>query len=193
MKMSRYIFYPANRSAVLCACCEALKQKGYGVVDRPCESVTHLLLPVPSFQEDGSIKGGGDLQALLEKLPPSVRVWGTGMPNLLKGSFSVEGYGMATLCLNPQETPILMLQTADGSEHPERTNCEINSFFHNLECFKGFNVHLPRRSWSRVYQPFSVIPSFYPLSVIPSVVEESLRHAACATGRIHEMSRLRST
>ena len=63
--MSRYIFYPGNRSAVLCACCEALKQKGYGVVDRPCESVTHLLLPVPSFDDSGNIKGGGDPDTVL--------------------------------------------------------------------------------------------------------------------------------
>ncbi len=76
MIMSRYIFYPGNRSLVLSACCEALKQKGYGVVDRPCESVSHLLLPVPSFQEDGSIKGGGDLQELLQKLPAGVTVVG---------------------------------------------------------------------------------------------------------------------
>ena len=74
--MSRYIFYPGNRSSVLQACCETLKQKGYGVVDRPCESVTHLLLPVPSFQEDGSLKGGGDLRELLAKLPAGITVVG---------------------------------------------------------------------------------------------------------------------
>lgn len=74
--MSRYIFYPGNRSPQLCACCEALKQKGYGVVDRPCESVTHLLLPVVSFREDGSLKGDGDLKALLEKLPAGITVVG---------------------------------------------------------------------------------------------------------------------
>ena len=51
---------------------------------------------------------------LLDELPPATKVWGTGTDNLLKGKFSVESYGMATLCLNPQETPILMIQTADG-------------------------------------------------------------------------------
>ena len=48
---------------------------------------------------------------LLEKLPPSVRVWGTGMPNLLKGSFSVEGYGMCELCVNPEAPPFLLVET----------------------------------------------------------------------------------
>ena len=36
--------------------------------------------------------------------------------------------------------------------------------------------------------PALVIPSVPPPPVIPSVVEESLRLAACAFGRIHEMS-----
>lgn len=50
---------------------------------------------------------------LLEKLPPSVRTWGTGMPGLLKGSFSVEGYGNCTLCLNPQDPPFLVIKTVN--------------------------------------------------------------------------------
>ena len=53
---------------------------------------------------------------ILEKLPPSVRVWGTGMPNLLKGSFSVEGYGMCELCVNPATPPFLLLET-DGTTY----------------------------------------------------------------------------
>ena len=50
---------------------------------------------------------------LLKELPPSAKLWGTGTEHLLKGDFSVEGYGTAKLCLNPQETPILMIKTAD--------------------------------------------------------------------------------
>ena len=50
---------------------------------------------------------------LLEKLPPSVRTWGTGMPGLLKGSFSVEGYGNCTLSLNPQKPPFLVIDTVE--------------------------------------------------------------------------------
>lgn len=48
---------------------------------------------------------------LLETLPPSYRTWGTGMPNLLKGSFSVEGYGNCTLCLDPTDPPFLLVDT----------------------------------------------------------------------------------
>lgn len=78
--MSRYIFYPANDSAVLRATGEALKARGYGVVDRPCDSVTHLLLPVPSFEPDGSIKGGGDFEALLSRLPANITILGGFLP-----------------------------------------------------------------------------------------------------------------
>lgn len=76
MNMSKYIFYPANRSPALLSASEALKKRGYGVVDRPCESVTHLLLPIPSFEADGSIKGGGSLNGILDQLPRQVTIVG---------------------------------------------------------------------------------------------------------------------
>lgn len=78
--MSKLIFYPVNRSPVLCAAEEALKRKGYGVVSQPCESVTHLLLPVPSFDDKGHLKGGGDLEGALAKLPKTVTIIGGNLP-----------------------------------------------------------------------------------------------------------------
>ena len=48
---------------------------------------------------------------LLEKLPPASRTWGTAMPNLLKGSFVVDGYGSCTLCLDPTAPPFLLIRT----------------------------------------------------------------------------------
>ena len=68
--MARYIFCTANRGAVLQAAAEALKSRGYGVVDHPCESVTHLLLPVPSLQV------GADLEELLRQLPKDITIVG---------------------------------------------------------------------------------------------------------------------
>ena len=50
---------------------------------------------------------------VLETLPGAVRTWGTGMPNLLKGSFSVEGYGNCTLCLDPTDPPFLLIKTEE--------------------------------------------------------------------------------
>ena len=74
--MGAHIFYLATSSPALRAAGEALKSRGYGVVDRPCDSVTDVLLPVPSFDADGSIKGGGSLEALLSRLPKHVTILG---------------------------------------------------------------------------------------------------------------------
>ena len=49
---------------------------GYSVTDSPSPHVTHLLLDVPSFDANGALRGGGDIRALLEALPPSVTVCG---------------------------------------------------------------------------------------------------------------------
>ena len=38
--------------------------------------MTHLLLPVPSFEPDGTIKGGGDPEALLKALPKDITIIG---------------------------------------------------------------------------------------------------------------------
>lgn len=94
--MARYIFYPANHGAVLRAAAETLKTKGYGVVEHPCESVTHLLLPVPSFDEGGKLKGGGDLQELLAQLPKNITIVGG---NLDPDSFP--GYRLMDLLKDP--------------------------------------------------------------------------------------------
>lgn len=50
---------------------------------------------------------------VISQLPSAARVWGTGMASLLKGSFSVTGYGMATLCLDPGAEEFLVLQTGE--------------------------------------------------------------------------------
>lgn len=78
--MSRYIFYPIKLTPVLRAAGEALKAKGYGVVDHPCESVTHLLLPVPAFDDQGNLKVSCDLDATLSTLPKNITIVGGNIP-----------------------------------------------------------------------------------------------------------------
>ena len=55
---------------------QQLKQKGYKITNAPYPAVTHLVLPVPSFRPDGSIQGGGELDALLAQLPNSTTIIG---------------------------------------------------------------------------------------------------------------------
>ena len=88
--MAKYIFFPANQGAVLRAVGETLKSKGYGVVDYPCASVTHLLLPVPSSQP------GCDVQALLSQLPKGITIVGG---NLSPEDFP--GYKLMDLLKDP--------------------------------------------------------------------------------------------
>lgn len=94
--MSRFMFYPINRSPVMRAAAEALKAKGYGVVDQPCEGVTHLLLPTPSFDPEGNLKGGGDLNAALARLPKNITILGGNIP---KDKFP--GYQICDLLKDP--------------------------------------------------------------------------------------------
>ncbi|MBO5954313.1 MAG: hypothetical protein J6Q53_09430 [Oscillospiraceae bacterium] len=94
--MGQHIFYLATNSAALRAAGEALKSRGYGVVARPCDSVTHLLLPVPSLDADGSIKGGGSLPELLAHLPKNITVVGGNLPTAL-----LQGYKTLDLLQDP--------------------------------------------------------------------------------------------
>lgn len=54
----------------------ALQKAGLTVLRAPCETVTHILLDVPSFSADGTLRSGGDLNTLLQQLPESVTVIG---------------------------------------------------------------------------------------------------------------------
>lgn len=53
-----------------------LKQQGFSVLREPDYSVTHLLLPVPSFEADGRIKGGGSVDMMLDRLPKDITIIG---------------------------------------------------------------------------------------------------------------------
>lgn len=72
-------FYTAGNSAALSFAANALRMRGIPVSGDPAQSVTHLLLPVPSFDPDGRIKGGTELVHILSALPGSVAVIGGGL------------------------------------------------------------------------------------------------------------------
>ena len=50
--------------------------KNLPVLPAPADRVTHLLLPIPSFGSDRTIKGGGDLGTILSALPQDITVIG---------------------------------------------------------------------------------------------------------------------
>lgn len=74
--MNDLIFYCAGSSRAQIYAAAFLMEEGATFLPCPDHTVTHLLLPVPSFDHDGSIKGGGDLAEILTKLPKTVTVIG---------------------------------------------------------------------------------------------------------------------
>ena len=74
--MNDLTFYCAGNSRALYYAAAFLMEEGAVFVPCPDHTVTHLLLPVPSFEKDGSIKGGGDLTEILSQLPSTVTVIG---------------------------------------------------------------------------------------------------------------------
>ena len=73
--MSRLIFSTYGHSPALLHARNALQSWGYDVSPNPWEA-THLLLPVPSFEADGKVKGGGCLSSLLPQLRGDVTIFG---------------------------------------------------------------------------------------------------------------------
>ena len=74
--MNQPIFYTAGESPALVHARNCLSGWGYDVSPIPNDHVTHLLLPVPSFQEPGVLKGGRKLQQVLKDLPENITILG---------------------------------------------------------------------------------------------------------------------
>lgn len=94
--MKEPIFYIAGHTDALHFAETALKKKGLQFTPIPDKSVTHLLLGVPSFEPDGSLKGGGRLEDILPQLAPEVTVCGGMLKNPL-----LDGYRVVDLLDDP--------------------------------------------------------------------------------------------
>ena len=75
--MDDILFYCAGDTPALQFACKALSSRGLHIATEPCDSVTHLLLPVPSFNESGHIKGSDqNLDSVLQYLPENITIFG---------------------------------------------------------------------------------------------------------------------
>lgn len=74
--MNGTVFYLAGSTPAIACAAAKLTQNGIPFVDSPGPDVTHLLLPVPSFDSDGHIQGAGSLWHLLADLPRETCVIG---------------------------------------------------------------------------------------------------------------------
>ena len=76
MCLKQVLIYPRGTTDACAYAAEFLKQAGFFLTDHPSQEVTHLLLDVPSFAPDGSLRGGGAPDRILEMLPPAAVVIG---------------------------------------------------------------------------------------------------------------------
>lgn len=74
--MNHTVIFTAGHTAALKYAVDSLKQSNCIFAEKPGKHITHLLLPVPSFESDGTIKGGGKLSQILEQLPQGITVIG---------------------------------------------------------------------------------------------------------------------
>ena len=73
--MEKAVFYAAGYAASHTYACKALARQGVIFTEKP-EMADFLLLPVPSLDDGGYIRGGGSAAVLAEKLEPSAAVIG---------------------------------------------------------------------------------------------------------------------
>ncbi len=74
--MKPILLYPVGTTPALTHGVSLLKNRGIPLIDHPAPEITHLLLDVPSFAGDGSLRGGGDVEQILERLPTDITVVG---------------------------------------------------------------------------------------------------------------------
>lgn len=74
--MKSILLYPIGNTEAVRFAVSLLHKQGIPIIDHPAPEVTHLLLDVPSFTDDGHLRSGGDVENDLERLPPSITVAG---------------------------------------------------------------------------------------------------------------------
>lgn len=106
--MGSILIYPKGTTAACVCSAAALDKAGIPTVDHPSPEVTHLLLDVPSFSGDGTLRGGGSLTELLDRLPDSVTVIGGKLDHP-----ALAGHATMDLLQNPEYVAENAAITAD--------------------------------------------------------------------------------
>lgn len=85
--MKAMTIFPFGGTQALPVAVRALQRGGAKIAELPTAEVTHLLLPVPSFDGDGTVRGGGDLKDVLQMLPRDITVLGGNLTNALLADY----------------------------------------------------------------------------------------------------------
>lgn len=81
MHLNSVLLYSVGTTAACRYAAGFLSHRGIPLTDHPSPEVTHLLLDVPSFSPDGTLRGGGDIRSLLRMLPPDITILGGNLQN----------------------------------------------------------------------------------------------------------------
>lgn len=74
--MNGMLVYPVGSTPACRYAAAFLAKAEIALVDHPTPDATHLLLDVPSFKPDGSLRGGGEIREVLRMLPAGITVVG---------------------------------------------------------------------------------------------------------------------
>lgn len=85
--MKPILIYPVGITDACSFAGTYLEKAGFALSDHPSPEVTHLLLDVPSFTDDGSLRGGGSLSTILERLPAHITVVGGNLKHPLLADY----------------------------------------------------------------------------------------------------------
>ena len=94
--MKDFKFFVGANTAALKYAADYLKSAGVPLATVPGPDVTHLLLGVPTFNPDGTLKGGGQLTELLPLFSPDITVMGGNLQHP-----ALAGYRTADLLADP--------------------------------------------------------------------------------------------
>lgn len=94
--MKSFNFHFAGSSGALDYCKKYLRSRNCSISTVVNDSVTHLILPVPSFEADGTLKGGGKPETILRQLPQNVTIVGANLQHP-----ALEGYTKVDLLNDP--------------------------------------------------------------------------------------------
>lgn len=121
------VFYTAVQSPALVRARDVLCRHGLRFTDVPNWEVTHLLLGVPSFEKDGSLKGGGCLEEILSQCNADIRVFGGNL-----SCDALKSYHTVDLL----QDPYYLAENADITAH-----CAIKVALRHIDCtLKGCPV-----------------------------------------------------
>lgn len=112
--MDNELIFPAGSTKACRFAADYLKQLGLPVVDEPAQDVRYLLLDVPSFNADRTLRGGGDVEKLLAQLPRDILICGGNLMHPVPEEYETVDFlkDEAYLCENAYITAECALDTA---------------------------------------------------------------------------------